>query len=119
MMKARNILLSIGAAIASTKLAHMISDIELEDVLGTVGLSRRRTHVPENLAFLGAGILVGGAAALLLAPMSGEETRQRLAQKADDLRGEAERKVREIREEMNGLRPRIGNSSEVTSGSNA
>lgn len=81
----RNILLSLGAAIASTKLVHLISGLELDDVLRPIGLAQRRGHWPNNLAFLGAGIVVGGVTALLLAPSSGQQARARLAKKADEL----------------------------------
>lgn len=108
-MNAKKMLFSVGAAIASTKLAHLITDLGVDDVLRPVGLSRRRSHVPENLAFLGIGVLVGGAAALLLAPSSGEETRRTLARKAEELGDAAQRKVREYGEELNGIRPRLSN----------
>ena len=96
MHRTRNILLSLGAAIASTKLVHLISDLELDDVLRPIGLSQRRGHWPQNLAFLGAGVVVGGVTALLLAPSSGQQTRARLAKKADELGGVALTKAREI-----------------------
>jgi len=88
MQKVRSTLLSLGAAIASTQLAHMVSALELDDVLRPVGLSRRRSRWPGQLAFLGAGIVLGGVGALLFAPTSGEEARLRLAKKAGEL-GEA------------------------------
>lgn len=100
MHKARNTILSIGAAIASTKLASLISGLEFDDVLRPMGLSRRRAHWPENLAYLGAGIALGGVAALLLAPSSGQEARQRLARKADALGGAAAKKAAEITDEL-------------------
>jgi YtxH-like protein len=98
MHRTRNALLSLGAAIASTKFAHLISDLDVDDVLRPIGLSRRRRHWPENLAFLGAGLVVGGVAALLLAPSSGQQTRAQLAKKADELGEAAIKKVREIGE---------------------
>ena len=107
-MKTKKALLSLGAAIAGSKLAHMITQIDFDDTLGRVGLARRRTHAPENLAFLGIGIVVGGVAALLLAPSSGEETREKLSRRVDRIGDAASRKVREIREEMNGISGRLG-----------
>jgi hypothetical protein len=107
MKNVRNILLSIGAAIASTKIIRAVSDIELDDVLAPVGLSRRRSHIGTDLAMLGAGILVGGAAALIFAPMSGQETRRRLSEKADELGDAAAQKLRELRENAG---PVIGNA---------
>jgi hypothetical protein len=114
-MDLKKAIFSLGAAIAGTKIAHVISQLDVEHALGGVGLARRRSHVPENLAFLGVGIVVGGVAALLLAPMSGEETREKLTRKVDKLGDAASRKVREVREEMNGIAGRLG--SETTSAS--
>jgi hypothetical protein len=103
----RNIILSMGAAIAGTKIVRAVSDLEMNDLLEPIGLSRRRSHVAQDLALLGAGIVVGGAVALIFAPMSGRETRQRLARKADELGDAAAERFREIRDEV---RPRLGNS---------
>src|SRR5688572_15099610 len=110
-MITKKALLSLGAAIAGTKLVHMFTQFDVEDALGRVGLARRRTHVPENLAFLGAGIIVGGVAALLLAPASGEETGDKLSRKVDSLGDAAARKMREVREEMNGISGRLGSET--------
>jgi hypothetical protein len=107
MQNVRNILLSIGAAIASTKIIRAVSDLGVEDVLSPFGLSRRRSHLAQDLALLGTGIIVGGAAALIFAPSSGRETRERLAKKADELGGAAADKLRELRDEV---RPRLGNA---------
>jgi hypothetical protein len=107
MQNFRNIILSVGAAIAGTKLVRAVSDIEADDLLAPLGLSRRRTHVVQDLALLGAGMVVGGAVALIFAPMSGRETRERIARKADELSDAAADKIRDLRDEV---RPRLGNS---------
>jgi len=44
-----------------------------------VGLSRRRSYLLENLALVGIGAVVGAGTALLFAPASGSETRERVA----------------------------------------
>ena len=99
---ARNALLSLGATIATTKLANLVSSLELDDVLRPVGLSRRHRRWPSQLALLGAGVFVGGLAALLLAPASGEQTRARVAKKAGELGEGALQRARELREELRG-----------------
>lgn len=98
-MKNSTLLSIAAAAVASTKFAHMISALEFDDVLRPLGLSQRRGW-SEKLAFLGAGIVVGGVAALLFAPSSGAKTRERLAKKADELGDAAANKVREIGEQL-------------------
>lgn len=100
MHKARNAVLSIGAAIATSKLASLLLGLEFDDVLRPMGLSKRRARWPENLAYLGAGVALGGVTALLLAPSSGHETRQRLVKKADALSGAAAKKVAELTDEL-------------------
>jgi hypothetical protein len=100
MHKTRNTLLSIGAAIASTKLASVISDFELNDALRPLGLARRRLYWPQSLAYLGAGIVVGGVTALLLAPSSGQVARRRLVEKAENLGTAASRMVSELGDQI-------------------
>lgn len=95
MHKARNTLLSIGVAIAGTKLVQAMSGLEFNDLIRPLGLARRRGNWPEHLLLLGAGVLVGGATALLLAPSSGRVARERIATKVDELGAAASRKVRE------------------------
>ena len=73
------LLVSLGSTLAATKLAQSISHLEADDVLGLVGLSRRRSYLLENLALIGLGALAGAGAALLFAPASGTETRERMA----------------------------------------
>ena len=113
MHKTRNTLLSLGTAIATTKLAQLVSSLELDDVLRPVGLSRRHASWPGSLLLLGAGIVVGGATALLLAPASGKQTRARLAKKAGELGDAAVSRARELgqelRDEVGALHPQRGN----------
>ncbi|HEX6273971.1 MAG TPA: YtxH domain-containing protein [Polyangiaceae bacterium] len=102
-MTAKKMLMSIGTAIAASRLAHMASGFRFEDVLGTVGLSRRRSHVLENLLFLGAGAAVGAGVALLVAPMSGRETRARIGKEVSKLTEAASDAMRETTESARAL----------------
>lgn len=72
-------LVSLGSTLAASRLAQGITHLEADDVLRLVGLARRRNHFLENVALVGAGALAGAAVALLLAPASGTETRERMA----------------------------------------
>jgi hypothetical protein len=72
-------LVSLGSTLAATRLAQSISHLQADDVLRVVGLARRRNYFLENLALVGLGALAGAGAALLLAPASGIETRERVA----------------------------------------
>jgi hypothetical protein len=98
-MNSKKMLMSLGTAIAASKVAKTISGIELEDVLGTVGLSRRRSYFLENLGLVAAGAIIGAGAAMLFAPTSGRETRQRLSSQASRMGQAALDAVREQKEE--------------------
>ena len=98
-METKTILMSLGTAIAASKLAKSVSNIELEDVLGSLGLSRRRSHFLENLGLVAAGAVVGAGAAILFAPSSGSETRRRLGSEASKLGSAAMDAVREHKDE--------------------
>lgn len=102
-MTAKKILMSIGTAIAATRVAQMASGIRFDDVLGPMGLARRRSHALDNLLFLGAGAAVGAGAALLLAPLSGRETRARIGREVSKLTEAAGDAMRETTESARAL----------------
>ena len=110
-MDNKKLLMSVGTAIAASKIAKTISGIELEDVLGSVGLSRRRSHFLENLGLVAAGAVIGAGAAILFAPSSGSETRKRIGEGATKLGTAAAEAVREQKDEA------LRSLSNVASGS--
>jgi len=97
-MKPMKILLSLGTAVAAGKLAHMASSLRWDDVLGSMGLARRRSRLFETVLLLGAGAAVGAGAALLLAPGSGHETRARLGKEFSKLSDAATEAISETKE---------------------
>ncbi len=98
-MDNKKLLMSLGTAIAASKVAQAVSGIGFSDVLGTVGLARRRSHALENLGLIAVGALVGAGAALLFAPASGRQTRQRLGQEASRLSSAAADALKEQKDE--------------------
>lgn len=113
MMKSRNVLMSLGAALAATRVARAISNIEFDDVLGTVGLARRRNYALQNLALVGLGALIGAGTALLVAPMTGRETRQRIGEEASRLGQAAKTAIRERKDDvLNTLGSSISSESQ-------
>lgn len=116
MINSKKLLLSLGSAIAASRAVQTVSHVKANDVLGLVGLARRRNTTLENVALIGLGAFVGAGAALLLAPSNGQETRQRVAdslgrakaagkefvqeakERAPELAEYARRKAREIEE---------------------
>lgn len=99
MLDSKKLLMSVGTAIAASKMAKTLSAIELEDVLGTVGLARRRSYALENIALIGFGALIGAGAAMLLAPMSGRDARQRIGEEANRLGQVAKDAIREHKDD--------------------
>jgi len=113
-METKKLLMSLGTAIAASKAAKTVSSIELEDVLGIMGLARRRNHFLENLGLVAAGALVGAGAAILFAPSSGSETRRRLSSEASKLRGAAMDAVREQKDEALRSLSHVANGAVTT-----
>lgn len=75
-----------------------VIDLDVDDVLGAVGLVRRSNAPGVGSFLLGLGVgLVGGAAAtLLLTPYSGTETREKLVRAGEDLSRTVQTKAKEI-----------------------
>jgi hypothetical protein len=112
MNKTKAMALSIGAAIASAKVAYALTTFEFDDLLRPLGVARRHREWPSKLAFLGAGIVIGGVGALLFAPASGSSTREKIAQQAEKLDQTASNRARNLGEEpsgrVNATRPGLG-----------
>lgn len=102
-MRATKVIMSIGTALAAGKLAQLASGVNVDGMLGTMGLARRRSHALENLLFLGAGAAVGASAALLFAPTSGRETRARIGKEVSKLTEAASDAVRDTAEQARAL----------------
>jgi len=67
---------------------HSIQNLSADDLLGVLGLEKRRTTADillPSLALFAAGAAVGAAAAILFAPKSGEALRRDLSAGARDL----------------------------------
>src|SRR4051812_29947401 len=74
--------LAVGSAIGVRDWIRTVEDLELNDVLGVVGLERTRTSLARILPAIGlvaVSVAVGAGAALLLAPSSGTKLRARLS----------------------------------------
>jgi hypothetical protein len=118
-MNARKFLISVGAAIASRKFAQIIANLQADDVLGVVGLERRRNHAMTGLGLLGLGAVVGAGTALLLAPAPGRQTRARLGHELNKLGKAAAEMAQEVADEAEPLLARIANSQGEHAGPNA
>jgi len=70
-----------------------LPNISKDDILEALGLDSRSSWIGPAAAAFGAGLLVGAAAALILAPKSGAELR-------DDLANRMSRVKDRVRQEM-------------------
>jgi hypothetical protein len=105
------LLVSLGSTLAASRLAQTISSLEADDVLRVVGLARRRNYFAENLALVGAGALAGAAIALLLAPASGTETRERLALELSKAKDASLDALRDAKRQAPGLIQQLKDSA--------
>lgn len=115
-MDNKKLLMSVGTAMAASKIAKTISGIELNDVLGTIGLARRRNHFLENFGLIAAGAVIGAGAAILFAPNSGSETRRRIGTEASKLGSAAMDAVREQKEDALRSISQVANGAVSSSG---
>ena len=84
---------------AVTGMVAIIRSLQTDDALGWVGLSRRRSPLA-TFGLFSAGMVVGAGAALLFAPMSGEETRRRIFSSFSGITGEAKSTLDHAAEEV-------------------
>ena len=70
----------------------LLRNLHLNDALGWVGLSRRRSPF-ESVAVFGAGVLVGTGVGMLFAPKSGADLRRMIFGKLQGIEKDAERVV--------------------------
>ncbi len=79
---------AIGSLIGAQQAVKVARNFEIDDLWGVVGLQRRRSVAQMILPAIGLvslGAAVGAGAALLIAPSSGKELRQRLSERVDKL----------------------------------
>src|SRR5271157_739332 len=79
---------TIGSLIGAQQAVKVARRFEADDLLGLVGLQRRRSTIQLILPAIGLvslGAAVGAGAALLIAPSSGADLRQRLSERMDKL----------------------------------
>jgi hypothetical protein len=106
-MEPKKVLMSAVAAIATSKIAKTIATVELADVLGAVGLQRRRSHALENMGLFALGALAGAGAALLFAPAPGAETRQKVSREFQRLGAAAGEVASEVAAEVRAEAPAL------------
>ena len=87
-MKFSKAMWTIGSLVGARQAVKFVRGLELDDLLGLIGVERRRSAAQLILPTIGLvslGAVVGAGTALLVAPSSGAEFRQRLTERVDKL----------------------------------
>ncbi|WP_437274825.1 YtxH domain-containing protein [Sorangium sp. So ce375] len=92
--------------------AATVGALGFDDVLGWVGLSRKRSPLTA-LGLIGAGVVVGAGAALLLSPTSGEALRREILTRLDGLKRQATRGVEQAERKV---QDKVGSAVDAVKG---
>ncbi len=87
-MKFSKALWAIGSLIGAQQAVKVARRFEIDDLLGFIGLQRRPSAAQLILPAIGLaslGAVVGAGAALLMAPSTGADLRQRFSERVDKL----------------------------------
>jgi hypothetical protein len=103
--------MSLGTAIAASRVAKSVTGFGFEDLLGSIGLERRRGHFLENVGLVAVGAVIGAGAAMLLSPYTGRETRQKLSDEATRLGKTALDAVRERKDDAFNSLSQVANGA--------
>ena len=79
---------------AVTNVASLLRGLGMDDMLGLIGLARRRSPLG-SLVLFGSGVLVGAGVGMLLAPMSGAELRTAFLDRFKGMEKDAKRTIKE------------------------
>lgn len=84
-------------------------DVDLDDVLGVMGLQKRSSGdwIFPMLAGVGAGMAIGAGLALFLTPYRGEEIRERVRRGASDAQRMLNERVGQISEKISEAKPSL------------
>jgi len=95
---------TLGSYIGAQTAAKYARSFEVNDLLGVIGLERRPSAFSRALPALGlvaVSAAVGAGAALLLAPSSGEELRNRLSDGLDGVKNRLDDAKGRVNEKIN------------------
>ncbi|WP_437730349.1 YtxH domain-containing protein [Sorangium sp. So ce1335] len=117
---------AVGAGVAATTakttafdvakavagIAATVGALGVDDVLGWVGLARKRSPLT-TLALFGAGIAVGAGVAVLLSPTSGQALRRDIVNRLDGLKSKATHKVEQAERQVQS---KVGSAVDAVKG---
>lgn len=100
----------LGTITAVGGIVSILRGFDLDEGLGLLGLTRKRTAsrsaAISAIAFFGVGVALGTGAALLFAPASGADTRRALRGRVEGLKRDAEATFERAGTEMKHLEQR-------------
>lgn len=102
-MNLARIALAVGSTLGVRQVVRSVQDMRLNDVLGTIGLQRRRStldHVLPALGWIGLGTAIGAGVALVLAPSSGKELRARVSHELGEVKSRVDREIRSAEQSL-------------------
>jgi len=105
-MKFSKVMWTIGSAIGIREAVKAVQRLEMDDVLGLIGVERRSSTLGRVLPAIGlvaTGAAIGAGAALLFAPSTGKELRTRISDRLDDARDKLNEKLNEVSREIPSL----------------
>ena len=85
------------------KLVSFLTHLDMDDVLGLVGLRRRRSPFVA-MALVGGGILVGAGITLLLAPESGRDARKQIRKLFETFTMKAKEEAQEVKDKAQDVK---------------
>lgn len=98
-MNLARIALGIGSAIGARRVMQGVHDFGVDDLLAPIGLERRRSALDKILpaiGYVGLGTVIGAGAALLLAPSSGRELRERVSTRLDEAKSRVNKELKSM-----------------------
>ena len=98
-MNFAKIALALGSTVGARQIVRSVQNYGMDDVLGSIGLERRRSamdRVLPALGWLGVGTAIGAGAALLLAPSSGKELRAKVSHQLDEAKARIDNGIRSV-----------------------
>jgi hypothetical protein len=101
---------TVGSLLGAQKALNLARSFEIDDVLGVVGLERRRSAFDRMLpaiGIFGVGAAAGAACALLLAPKSGAETRALLGDKLHQAKEQFDEGMHKAQSRLNEASQRV------------
>jgi hypothetical protein len=98
--------LALGSMVGAQRALSTVREFDINDALHLIGLSRRPTALEQSLPAIGyvaVGAVIGAGTALLLAPCSGTDLRQRLSDRFSDAKSRVQDATHRLEERVDDM----------------